>query len=421
MACLLLLLVYFAAGYLTPRVHWITSRPPTPRVELSAVGPRTASGVLHVHTGRSHDAVGTDLEVARAAHAAGLDFVILTEHLDPEDTVGYWQPSAAYLDSVLIVRGQESSLGVEIGRVLTVGLDTLVRHWAGDLEGFDRLLQRRGAVAVVAHPRSPRERDRWKPDRLPSRVVGWEVFDLSDVARARLRDPWVVYHLTALLVGWPIGRLDESLVRLYRDGFDGRSVAAFDSAFARGAVTGVAGLDAHPKTRFVGALLPGYTAYFQTLINHVRLTRPLPAEPEEAARILLNGIARGEVYVSFGTENAAGLAFELDRSPKPGTRWGPEGPHAGDTRLRIQAGFDDRAPDRLLYRVVRDGRGLEWVRGPTFRWSAERESGRYRLEIYRYGLRIGPLVWNLRPWIFTNPRSMEDSGPGAGAPVRPGL
>ena len=51
---------------------------------------------------------------------------------------------------------------------------------------------------------------------------------------------------------------------------------------------------------------------------------------------------------------------------------------------------------------MRDGQPVAWIKGPELTWGVA-APGAYRVEAYRYTLRIGSLVWNLRPWIFANP------------------
>jgi hypothetical protein len=57
---------------------------------------------------------------------------------------------------------------------------------------------------------------------------------------------------------------------------------------------------------------------------------------------------------------------------------------------------------KVVYRIVRNGRAVEWVRGPELEWETVRP-GFHRVEVYTYGARIGNWYFRLKPWIFTNP------------------
>ena len=417
--------VYFAAVYAGARLDWVamgegdapSAPPPAPSTRVA--------GAIHVHTRRSHDAIGTETEVARAARAAGLDFVLLTDHRDAGSPAAEWERIAGREEGVLLVRGQE--IRVEgVGKVLVDRLDTAVVAWTGGAESFLARLARDSAFAVVAHPRG-RPSDAWRPAAAPG-MAAWEVFDFADVARRRLASPSVAYHLVALAGGELAGRAEHNWLRLYRDGFRDPGVAAFDSLWvAAGATAGrpgptaVAGLDVHPKIRLPGGrLFPGYGSSLRTMINHVALDAPPGPDPVEAARALGAAIRWGDVFVSFGdTERARGFRMGVVApgggvDARPGTAGLPDAPSrpadshippGGTTRmaagLRLEAGFATD-PGRVAYRIVRDGREVGWWRGPSLSWPVD-GPGVYRVELHRYSTRLGGLVWNLRPWIFVNP------------------
>lgn len=416
--------VYFGAVYAGARVDWVAmeegSMHPTPPPSPST----RVAGAIHVHTRRSHDAIGSEAELARAAQAAGLDFVFLADHRDAGSPAAEWERTAAWEEGVLLVRGQE--IRVEgVGKVLVDRLDTAVVSWAGGMESFLARAERDSAFTVVAHPRG-RPGDAWRPSGAPG-MAAWEAFDFADVARRRLASPSVVYHLVALVGGELTGRAEHNWLRLYRDGFRSPGVAAFDSLWAGGrqgraaapgrpgptaldhpGPTAVGGLDMHPKARLPGGrLFPDYASSLRTMINHVALDAPPGPDPVAAARSLGAAIRRGDVFVSFGdTEGARGFRVGMAAPAHV--------PPGGATRmtadLRLEAGFATD-PGRVAYRVVRDGREVGWWRGPGLSRAVD-GPGAYRVELYRYSARVGRLVWNLRPWIFVNPVLVRPSSGG---------
>ena len=392
--------LYLAAGYVTARLAWLPTvragSEPTPAADPPDTGIR-AAGALAVHTHRSHDAIGTEDEVTRAARAAGLDFVILTDHRSGSAPDSLWDVQARYDDGILLMRGQEVSLGGEVGRVLTIGLDTVLTRWESGPRELARALVADSATAIVAHSRSPRVRDSWRPSEVPG-IVGWEVFDLADIGRERLAGPWVVYHSLALAASSLVGRGHASLLSLFREGFRGPAVAAYDSLYRRGDLTALAGLDAHPKLRVLGRPVPGYEPFFRSLVNHVVLETPLPDEPLEATRRLSEAIEDGRVYISFGDAGAAaGFRLRLSGAGRDGPGIGGQVEWAPG--LTLEAGFAGSAGGRYVYRVIKDGEPVASLRGRELRWPLP-GPGAYRVEVHRYTLRVGPLFWNLRPWLF---------------------
>ena len=463
---------YFAVVYVAARLDWVAmGEGGGPAIPPPAPSTRVA-GAIHVHTRRSGDAIGTEAELARAARAAGLDFVFLADHRGASSPPADWERNARRVEGVLLVRGQE--IRVEgVGKVLVDRLDTAVVSWTGGAESFLARVERDSAFAVVAHPRG-RPSDRWRPAGAPG-MAAWEVFDFADVARRRLASPSVLYHLVALAGGELTGRAQHNWLRLYRDGFRAPGVAAFDSLWAGGGPgrslpldppastgvvppaagqggrtalegtgpatvgrpgpTAVGGLDMHPKARLPGGrLFPSYTSSLRTMINHVALDAPPGPDPVEAARALGAAIRRGDVFVSFGDAQGArgfrvgiadpgrgttGAAPPNGATPAAGESATPvpasgHVPPGGATRmvagLRLEAGFAT-APGRVAYRVVRDGREVGWWRGPGLSWAVD-GPGAYRVEVFRYSARLGRLVWNLRPWIFANPVLVRPSAGG---------
>ncbi len=425
--------VYFAAVYAGARVDWVameegSAHPAPPRAPSTR-----AAGAIHVHTRRSHDAIGSEAELAQAARAAGLDFVFLADHRDAGSRAAEWERTAAWDDGVLLVRGQE--IRVErVGKVLVDRVDTAVVSWTGGMESFLARVERDSAFTVVAHPRG-RPGDAWRPSGAPG-MAAWEVFDFADVARRRLASPSVVYHLVALVGGELTGRAEHNWLRLYRDGFRSPAVAAFDSLWAGGGQaraaapgrasptaldrpgpTAVGGLDVHPKARLPGGrLFPDYASSLRTMINHVALDAPPGPDPVAAALSLGAAIRRGDVFVSFGdAEGARGFRVGVV-APAGGADALPAAhiPPGGATQmvagLRLEAGFATD-PGRVAYRVVRDGREVGWWRGPGLSRAVD-GPGAYRVELYRYSARVGRLVWNLRPWIFANPVLVRPSSGG---------
>ena len=408
------LVLYLAASYAAARVRWISTEPGSPLSSRSSAPRYVASGAIHVHTSRSHDAIGTEAEVAEAARATGLDFVFLSDHRREDAPLSQWTDKARRDGSVLLVRGQEIRVR-DMGYVLVDQLDTAFVAWRDGVDGFVGRVERDSAFAIVAHPRSPRgNREAWQlPDTRG--MAAWEAFDLVDAARRRLASASVVYHLGALIGSYVVGFGDLTLLRLYRYGFDVPGATAFDSIAAGRGVTAVAGIDMHPKTRLPwGSLLPAYEPFFRSMVNHVALDSPLSEDPDEATRELTSAIRGGRVHLSFGdTEAARGFSIELALpEPRPAGSGEPASPPS-ESGLRLKAGFEADA-GRIAYRVLHDGREVGWRRGPELNWPTT-VTGLYRVEVYRYSARVGKLLWNPRAWIFTNPVEVRpETGGDAG-------
>lgn len=407
----LLLVAYAAAGFVTARlsVGPVATGPEglervapdlVDRLALPEVWPR--AGVLSVHTDRSHDAEGSVADVARAAQAAGVDFVVLGDHPGDWASVGVEALRPTFGGGgVLLVGGVELVIA-EVGRVLVTGLDSVPRTWHGSVS--DLLAHAGGPQGFVSviHPRSPRARERWKAPG-PQGVHAWEAMDVSEMARTRLADRWAGYHLGAFLGGLVVGQGHQSLLRLGREGFRVPGVLAYDSMRTAQPLAITAGVNHHPKSRILGGLFPAYGPFFRTVINHVLLTAPPAPEPGDAWAEVAGALREGRSYVSLGAaERAGGFRFGVLAPDSTWVGMGGAAPFRPGTRLLVR--LPPGARDALLVRVLADGREAGWFEaeaGALVAWPAPAE-GIYRVEVYRAGRALGRLRWNLRPWLLSN-------------------
>ncbi len=399
-ALLLLIWAYLAIGYLSTAFRIVpASAPVTPTVALPVPARTLLTGVFSVHTGRSHDAWGTRDQVAEAASEAGLDFVVIGDH-PPDDRRpdwAIWDP--AFYGEVFIDGGVELRSPVA-GKVLTMGVDSVYKRWQGDLGSFVEFLKDQDATSMVVHGRGPRGSERWVHEGVEG-LHGWEVLDISEFSRARIKGPWGLYHLVLSVAGFPFSLADESMLHLMREGFETATVAAYDSLRQAGPLTATAGLNVHPKLRVGSALVPSYGPFFRTLLSHVAVAGPLPTEPVPARTVLAEGIQAGEVFISLGGgERADGFRLAAVLEDGRVQPMGAHVPYAGPVRLR--AGFETDPGRNVVYRILNAGQEVQWIMGPSLEWEIQ-APGVYRVEVYSYGLRAGNVFFRLKPWIFANP------------------
>lgn len=398
-----------------PAARWIADR----GVELR--------GAISVHSGRSHDAVGTLDDIADAAARAGLDFVVLGDH--PSD----WLEEAGALDPVVIgstvlIPGQEMVLEGK-GRALVVGLDadTLVQRWEGEVADLSARVSNVDGFISVVHARSPRGRERWQVGVDAPGVHAWESIDMSEVARLRLADRWAAYHITSFLAGLVTGTSHRPVLRLNREGASAPGLLAYDSARTRESLTLTAALNHHPKARILGRLVPSYAAFFRTYTNHVLVPEAPGSEPFLARTRVLDGLKAGRVYVSLGNAaDATGFDFgllptttegaptpmvdtslvdtpmvdtPLDGSP-PGSPLAPSPPATRPLAVRLPP----EAPGRMIVRVVGNGVEQGWFSAAPGEIVAFRPPGvgAYRVEVYRAGLPLGSRRYGMSLWLLSN-------------------
>ena len=336
------------------------------------------SGVAHIHTTHS-DGSGTVADVESAAAAAGLDFVIVTDH---NSLAG--KPREGYGDTgVLTIVGTEISN--HEGHLLAVGLPAQTYRFSGD--GLDTLRDLDGldSLSFAAHPESPREDLRWTGWSLPG---DWGIEILNGDSQWRAAG-WVSLLGTALL--YPLNS-DYSLLRLMRRP---AALSRWDDLLARRHAPAIAGADAHGTLWPAAAAafpLPTYEAVFRIAQNYVLLERPLTGNAPADTAAILAALARGRAYIGVGALAPADRFFFL--AERDGSRWTMGDTIASEGPVRLQAGGALPASARIT--LYRNGVVVTTADGPLD--VRVTEPGVYRVEVQVPG-------WDV-PWIVSNPISV---------------
>ena len=331
------------------------------------------SGVAHIHTTHS-DGGGTVADIESAAAAAGLDFVIVTDH---NSLAG--KPREGYGDTgVLTIVGTEISN--HEGHLLAVGLPAPTYRFSGD--GLDTLrdLDDLGSLSFAAHPESPREDLRWTGWSLPG---DWGIEILNGDSQWRAAG-WTSLLGTALL--YPLNS-DYSLLRLLRRP---AALSRWDDLRARRHVPAIAGADAHGTLRPAAALpLPTYEAVFRIAQNYVLLEQPLSGNAPADTAAILAALARGRAYIGVGALAPADRFFFL--AERDNSRWTMGDTVSSGGPVQLQAGGARPANARIT--LYRNGVTVATADGPLD--TRVTEPGVYRVEVQVPG-------WDV-PWVISNP------------------
>ena len=348
----------------------------------------SARGAYHVHSNRS-DGTGTLDEIAAAAAAAGLDFVIVTDHGD-----GTRQPEPpVYRSGVLCLDGVEIS--TQYGHYVALGMSVAPYPLAGHPSDVIEDVHRLGGFGFAAHPGSPKAELRWVSD---ARFDGIEWLN----ADSEWRDEFW-HSLGRVLLTYPF-RPTESLAGLL-DRPD-EVIQRWDDAAASRRVPAIAGIDAHARLGFgqggdpyedrVVARIPSYELSFGVFSNHVLIDRPLSGDAGADAAAVLHAIREGRMFTAI--EGLARLSsFEVGASSgssfaRPGAYLDLNGTAVIDARVA--------APPGTTLVIRRDGHVLHEVASDRLRIDVGAQPGAYRIEAYLpSALRGSSSV----PWILTNP------------------
>jgi hypothetical protein len=369
-------------------------------------------GAMHVHSSLGGHSTGTLAEIVAGARAAGLAFVVMTEH--PSSLI---DTRAATLrdthDGVLFVPGNETSES-ESDRLLTFG-GPMPAPPSGAARATDAnnvnannansasaqtnvastqtLIDRAkaaGDLVFVAHPETFQS---WRTAR---GFDGMEVYNLHADAKH-------VNKFTMLFDGlWSYRSFAPLLwTRFYTAPAD--NLKRWDELTTQGRrVVAVAGNDAHANVGVSLQDLAGHSLFrikldpYERSFSVVRTHVLLPRDQAFDERSLLAALAAGHAYVSFDLLcDATGFRFTATNGTEPGgsKSQGDEIALAGGVRLRVVAPVETRIV------VVKDGREFGERVGREAEWQAA-ERGVYRVECYLPQL---PAPLDAKPWIISNP------------------
>jgi hypothetical protein len=354
---------------------------------LDATLPATAViGAYHIHSNRS-DGSGSVDAIARAAHDAGLSFIVITDHGDGTST-----PLApAYRSGVLTIDAAEISTNG--GHVVALGLRAASPYPLGSEPGdVIEDIHRQGGAAMVAHPDSSKPELQWRAWNAPFDGMEWMNADSDTAWRTKTSSNLAVTAARVLM------RPPETLASMFA-----RPVATmrrWDMLLRRRPVPTVAGLDAHANI----AGWPRYVDLFRTISQVVELAAPLTGRADPDAAAVIAALRAGRSYsILRAFASPASLEFTAthDGASSGLGEWMP-----ATGSITWQAHVTGAPNARIT--LIEDGREVAGGRGRVS-YTAPAAPGAYRVEVTYPGFTM--------PWIVSNPIYVGDPA-AAGPPER---
>lgn len=273
---------------------------------MKALALAALMGVVHVHHAPSHDSSAPFEAVLAAADAAGLDFVVLTDHADvsqPSPLPGIEHAGVRIGPSgrrILVLVGAE--FATRDGHLLGLAIDHAVPAQGRSGAEVIADVHAQGGFAVVPHPFSHGGWHAWNAD-----FDGLEVQNnASDLTR--LYGPLFPFRLARFALD-----PDAELRELWRR--PSQELAKWDELLAAGRrVPGFAGADAHQNVSLLGWRLDPYAQMFRG----PRMVCPdAPLEPDAVWRLLRGGACsiRWQSYAPRASE-AVEVRFASGRTER---------------------------------------------------------------------------------------------------------
>jgi len=336
-------------------------------------------GNIHIHSNYS-DGNSTIPEIARAAKAAGLAFIVITDHNTLEGL-----PEEGFIDDVLVLVGSEINNAAH--HYLALGITAEIPPNDSDPQQVIDAVNRQNGLGFIAHPfekGSPlvfnHQNFCW-PKWDISGFTGMEVWNWCSQWRDGVRNiPLGLYYAYLNPYGPISGPCPQSLAR-------------FDQISGQRPLVAIAGSDAHawPIHRgLVRRTIFPYKFLFRTINNCLLLESPLSDKLAEAKQQIYGALRAGRSFiVNCRVGNPAGVAFSASNGHQE-FAIGQIVPFTKNASLQINCPHEFSG--RLRYRIIHNGKPLEEIPrcNVTIRVT---QPGTYRLEVYVHK----------KPWIFTNP------------------
>lgn len=339
-------------------------------------------GNLHMHTTAS-DGHASHQELARIAAAAGVDWIIVTDHNTFLPGLEGWY------GSTLLLVGEEVHDPQRLpqsSHTLCFDIREDVACHAADPQALLDAVQAQGGFAFLAHPFErdtapflPEPNISWRDWRV-SGYAGIELWNYMSEFKALLRNKAQAV-LFAYAPSWAIrGPYRETLQK-------------WDLLLQAGPVPVVGGSDAHAGTYRLGPIVRTVHPYrylFRCVNTHVLCAEPLGGDLQRDRALVYGALRQGSSFVGYERlAPVAGFRFWARSGAAEAT--------LGET-LALQRAVELRisCPARALLRLVRDGLVVAEARGRELELLSPKP-GVYRAEAYRSH------AGRMRGWIFSNP------------------
>jgi len=356
-------------------------------------------GAVHVHTVASGDAVGTVGEIASAAKAVGLDFVVISDHIRAGRAEESRRPR--WVDGVLIMFAEETNL--DEGHMLAVGTQPHRYTLGPTARQAITDIHRLGGTAFVAHPVATR--NAWQGGY--NNVGGLEIPNLAGALERLVSGPWGPF--TRAVLAYPASAAATLLVALTETP---ESLATWDERTALDAtpwprrLSIVGGVDAHGP-QILG--MPTYEQAMRALTTTVWLDRDRDSMTDGDARVAASRVetwlGRGRAAVIIGAAGSApGFEFMVRRADGGAGRRALFGPGqtvaVADGEWTFTAGLG--GPGNYRIELVRDGVAIASREGEQIEYSTK-QAGTYRVQVFRTDGPPGAGREGATPWILSNP------------------
>ena len=342
---------------------------------------------LHMHT-RYSDGSGTHRDIARAAFAAGVDVVIVTDHnLLAHGFEGYYKEKNK---KILMLIGEEvhdQARDPQKNHLLIFGAARELATFADNPQLLINKVRDAGGLAFLAHPDDPESPAFKEID------ISWE--------------DWSVQNYTGIELWNALSELKTILPTKFHGAFYAffpslvahhpipATVARWDELLSQGQrVVAIGGSDAHAlhmSLAGINRVIFPYEFHFRTVNTHVIVADSLSGDVNADKKTIYSALAEGHCFVGYDLPAPTrGFRFTAQGHDKTVIA-GDEIPAKGGVTLQA------KLPSDAQVRLLKDGVMIQTWQNSKSCTHITTEAGVYRVEAYRRYL------GKLRGWIYSNP------------------
>jgi len=357
-------------------------------------------GNMHMHTPYS-DGEGWHNEIANEAIAAGLDFIIVTDHNIWVDGVeGYYENENG---RVLLLAGEEVHNVRRVPQAshfLVYGAEREMFPFATDPQKLINETKAAGGFGFLAHPI---ERPPEPLLNIPN--LGWHDWEIEGFTGLEIWNYMssfvdeVKKRVTQLPLKWVLlAKLTAVFLALnpqkYITAPPAETLALWDKYLSAGKrIFAVGNSDAHATPMSFGPIhriIFPYEFLFRAVNTHILIPEPLNGDLAHDKRLILQAIGKGHSWVGY----------DMAR-PTKGFRFTGQGANKGQIgdaiRLDVGATLQIKTPQKAHIKLVHHGKVIAQTENDTHLTHIPIEEGAYRVEC------TIPYEDAERGWIYSNP------------------
>lgn len=339
-------------------------------------------GNLHMHTQLS-DGSKTYRELGSIAGAAGLDYIIITDHNV------YLPDMDGWLGNTLVLVGEEvhdPNRDQQSSHLLCFDIQEDLSEQATDPQAVVDAVQAQGGLTFLAHPY---ERD--VADFLPEPNISWRDWQVTGYDGIELWN--YMSEFKSVLKNRMYAVIYAYMPALAIRGPYPETLHKWDELLQIRPIAALGGSDAHGKSYRLGPLsreVYPYEYLFRTINTHLLSVEPLTGDLAHDKSVIYGALRAGHSFLGYERPGPiAGFKFWARSGDAEATM--------GET-LTLQRTLELRveSPGGGRLCLVRDGHIVAETRGDSLTLVTH-QPGVYRVEVYRRYL------GQQRGWIFSNP------------------